>query len=511
VLRRARIALWPAGFAFGAAVEWIVRPELMALDAAVGFVLVGLGLVVWSRRSESLAGPIMVGTGFAWFLGTVAGWAVYLHRAPLAQLVLTYPSGRIPRSSRLQAVALVTAYAYAAAYPVAGNHYASIAFGIGLVALSAVRYASVGGPERRARATALAAATLFASALVLDAALRLADVGRGRVLLTVYDVAVCLVATVLFLNLVRRRWAQATVTGLVVDLGEPDTAGTLRDRLARTLGDPTLVVGYWLVEQNAYVDETGRQVQLPAAADERGVTSIMENGAQIAVLIHDAAVLDDPELVSGVAAATRLAVSNARLQVEVQARLVEVEASRRRIVEAADEQRRRLELELRGGAQRRLGRVAELVADVGPGLGDQLRAAQAELQEFARGIHPALLTEGGLVAAVRELAARCPVAAEVRVPSERFPAPVEAAAYFVCSEALANAAKHADATQVRIGIVRTDARLEIEIADDGIGGADLSAGSGLRGLADRVESLGGQLRLASAPGGGTLLTAWLPI
>jgi hypothetical protein len=491
-------------------VEWIARPELLALDATVGFALVGLGLVAWSRRSESWAGPIMVGAGLAWFLGTVAGWAVYLHRGPLAQLVLTYPSGRLPPLSRLQAVALVTAYAYAASYPVAGNHYASIAFGVGLVALSTGRYASVGGPERRARATALAAATVFATALLLEAALRLADVGSGRVLLSLYDAAVFLVAAVLFLDLFRRRWAQATVTGLVVDLGEPGTAGTLRDRLARTLGDPTLVVGYWLAEQNGYVDEAGRQVPLPAAGGGRGVTPIAENGRQIAVLIHDAAVLDDPELVSGVAAATRLAVSNARLQVEVQARLVEVEASRRRIVEAADEQRRRLELELRVGAQRRLGRVAELVAGVGPDLGAQLRAAQAELQEFARGIHPALLTEGGLTAAVRELAARCPVAVEARVPSERFPAAVEAAAYFVCSEALANAAKHADASQVNIGIAKQDQRLVIEIVDDGVGGADLSAGSGLRGLADRVESLGGQLRLASAPGGGTLLTAWLP-
>jgi signal transduction histidine kinase len=301
------------------------------------------------------------------------------------------------------------------------------------------------------------------------------------------------------------------VTGLVVDLGQPAAAGTLRDRLARALGDPSLEVGYWLAEQDQYVQESGEPIELPEAGAERVVTPIDQGGHRVAALVHDAAVLDDPGLVSAVASATRLAVSNAQLQAEVRARVAEVEASRRRIVEAADEQRRRLELELRQGAQRRLTRVAELVGDVDPELELQLVGARAELGEFARGIHPATLTERGLATALRELAERSPLPVEIAAPSERFPAPVEAAAYFVCSEALTNVAKYGKASRIGVRVAREDAWLTVEVVDDGVGGADPAAGSGLRGLADRVEALGGRLSVESPPGSGTRLLAELPV
>jgi hypothetical protein len=510
-MRRLRYALWPAGLAFGLAAEWVGRPQLTGLDAATGFALLGLGLAAWSIRPRSGVGPIMAAGGFAWFLGSFGNWAVYLHRGPLAHLLLSYPAGRIPSSSRLDRAAVVTGYAYAAAYPVAGNDYATIAFALGLVALAARRYIVAGGPERRARASALAAAAAFGLVLALGAAARLADVGSESTVLWPYDLVVCLIAVGLFVDLLWGRWAQAAVTGLVVDLGDTDAAGTLRDRLARTLGDPTLVVGYWLPEQSRYVDEGGRPVELPAAGTGRAVTPIDEDGRRFATLVHDSAVLDDPGLVSAVASAARLAVANARLQGEVHARVAAVEASRRRIVEAADKQRRRLELELRHGAQRRLARVAELVSDVDPALEHQLMGARTELDEFARGIHPATLTERGLAAALHELADRSPVPVEIAATPERFPESVEAAGYFVCSEALANVAKHADATQVRARVTRKDRRLTVEVVDDGAGGADPSAGSGLRGLADRVEALGGRLLIQSPSGTGTRLVAELPI
>jgi signal transduction histidine kinase len=148
----------------------------------------------------------------------------------------------------------------------------------------------------------------------------------------------------------------------------------------------------------------------------------------------------------------------------------------------------------------------EPLADVRAGLD----TARAELREFARGMHPATLTERGLREAVRELAGRSPVAVDVAVPATRFPPAVEAAAYFVCAESLTNVAKHADASQVRIGITQEDGRLTVVIADDGIGGADPSRSSGLRGLADRVEALGGSLAVESPPGGGTRVIAELP-
>jgi hypothetical protein len=165
----------------------------------------------------------------------------------------------------------------------------------------------------------------------------------------------------------------------------------LRDRLARTLGDPTLVVGYWLPRHRRYVDEAGRPVELPAAGAGRAVTPIEENGRRIAVLVHDLAVLDDPALLSAAGSAARLAVSNARLQAEVGTRVGEVEASRRRIVEASVEQRDRLERELREGAERRLAHVAELLADGGEPLADVragLDAARAELRSSRAGCIP---------------------------------------------------------------------------------------------------------------------------
>ena len=333
-------------------------------------------------------------------------------------------------------------------------------------------------------------------------------------MLWVYDAVVLLVGLGLAADLFWGRWAQAAVTGLVVDLGEPGSAGTLRDRLARALGDPTLAVGYFLPEQGGYVDEAGRPFELPVAGAGRAVTPIDEAGNPVAALVHDAAVLDDPDLVSAVASAARLSVSNARLQAEVRARVTEVEASRLRIVEAADAQRRRLERELREGAERRLARIAELLDECGPqlaGVRGDLDLARAQLREFARGIHPAILTEAGLAAAVGDLSERSPVPVTVAVPAGRWPPAVEAAAYFVCSEALTNVAKYARASQVAVAVEEIGDRLTIRVVDDGIGGANPADGSGLRGLTDRIEALGGNLHVDSPPGGGTRVTAEVPL
>src|SRR5215475_4837107 len=219
-MRRLRYALWPVGLAFGVAAEWVSRPQFMVLDAAAGFALLFLGLVAWSRRPASRAGAIMSAAGFAWFLGTLWAPAVFWHRGPLAQLLIL--PGR-------QAV-------------VAGSDYATIIFALALVALSAYRYVAGTGPERRARLASLLAAVALGLVLVADSIARLAGVGADSVLLLAYDLTVCLIAIGLAADLLWGRWAQGAVTGLVVDLGEPAAGGVLRDRLARALGDPTLVV-----------------------------------------------------------------------------------------------------------------------------------------------------------------------------------------------------------------------------------------------------------------------------
>jgi signal transduction histidine kinase len=514
-MRWLRLALWPASLLLGIAAEWGAwtdDPGGAALDLAVGLLLIGLGLVAWRRRGSSAVGPLMAASGFAWFLGSLAAWALYLHRGPLVHLVVSYPSGR-PRS-RLQWAVVAAGYACAVASPLARNDEATILLALAVWATALHRFLVARGPERRARASALGAAAMVAVALMLGAAARLAGVDADREVLWAYEVVIGVVAAWLFADLLWGRWAQAAITGLVVDLGELGDAGTLRDRLARALGDPSLVVGYWLPGEGRYVDEAGRPVELPSAGAGRAVTPIEQDGEPVAALVHDASVLGDPRLVADVAAAARLAVANARLQAQVRSRVAEVAASRRRIVQTADTQRRGLERRLHRGAEQRLGRVAELLSDSGPLLADiavALEAARAELREFARGVHPAALVEGGLAAALAELAERSPVPTEVRAPSERLPAAVEAAAYFLCSEALTNIAKYAQASRASVRLETRDGVLAVEVADDGAGGADPAGGSGLRGLADRVEALGGRLQLDSPPGHGTRLTAEVPL
>jgi signal transduction histidine kinase len=323
-----------------------------------------------------------------------------------------------------------------------------------------------------------------------------------------------LVAVGLFGDLLWGRWTQAAITGLVVDLGEPEQAGTLQAKLARAVGDPSLLVAYRLPDTDGYVDEAGRPVALPAAEASRTVTYLHQGGRQIGALVHDAAVLDDPDLVSAVAAAAGVAVANARLQAEVRARVSEVEASRRRIVEASVAERRRLERELREGAERRLAHVTQLLAGRGVAAADlhrELQEVRAALTEFARGVHPRTLTEAGLPAALAELSARCPVPVQVSVPQQRLEPAVEAAVYFVCSEALANVAKYAQASQASVWVQRRAGLVAVEVRDDGVGGADPAGGSGLRGLTDRVEALQGRLWVDSPPGGGTRLLAEIPL
>src|SRR5215472_6286443 len=250
----------------------------------------------------------------------------------------------------------------------------------------------------------------------------------------------------------------------------------------------------------------------------------MRGGEPVAALVYDAALADEPELLEATVAAARLAIDNARLQAEVRAQLEEVRASRARIVRAGDVERQRIERNLHDGAQQRLLalsfalRMAESRADSDTELkaaladaANELKEALSELRELAQGLHPAMLTRSGLAAAVRAAARRASVPTELtEAPDERFPPDAEAAAYYVVSEALANAGKHASATRARVSIGRSGGVLRIEVADDGAGGADAAKGSGLTGLADRVAARGGTLSVSSPPGAGTVITAELP-
>ena len=523
-MRLLRLALLLGAVVLAGVAEWVSYEAgdlaLVVADGVVGLVLVTCGVIAWQRRGESRVGPLLALSGYAWFAGTLWPQLLYLHRGPLVHLQLSYPTGRLRR--RLAQGAVAVAYVDAVVLSLAENDVLTLVLAA-LVAVAALDgYLRASGTARRAGVPALAAALAFAGVLAFGAVQRLAGWDADREALWAYDVVIACLAVVLLVDLLRGRWAEAVVADLVVDLGKRADTRTLRDELGRALGDRSLVLGYWLPEEGRYVDDTGRPVELPDPGAGRAVTPIAHEGQPVAILVHDEAVLDDPALVDAVASAARMAVANARMQAEVRARVLELAASRRRIVEAADAQRRRLERELSAGAEQRLAVVAAILDETraavdGPAAAtlaeteDELRRARGELRDFAQGIHPSALTDGGLSAALPDLALRAGMPVDLEISVGRLDPAIEAAVYFLCSEALANAAKHARATGMAVAVTQSRGRLLVEIADDGVGGADPARGTGLRGLADRIEALGGRLSVESLPRQGTRLLAEIPV
>jgi signal transduction histidine kinase len=496
----------------------VTAPEAAA-DLAAGLALLAAGAATWARASRSRTGPLLALAGSAWLAGDVWSGLVYAHRGPLVHALLTYPSGRT--RSRLTIAVIALAYVDGLVPELARAPGATIALVVAVVAAAAWRCWGARGLERRVRMVPLGCALVVGSTLVLAAVGRAADLGTGDFAAWVYNAAIVLTAGTLAADLLSGRTVRAAAMGLVVDLGESQEPQALRAALARTVGDPALEIAYRVDDE--WVDEAGRPLHLPAEDTKGRLTSVVEDqGMPVAALMHDPAALRDDRLARSVEAAVRLALANVRLQTEVAARVREVAASRRRLVEAGDEQRRRLREELRGGAERRLSDVSDDLAALAADRHDEVRdalaalvteldEARADLAGFAQGVHPRALTEGGLAAALRELAEQAAVPVVLDVPSRRFPAPHEAAVFFLCSEALANVAKYARASGARIEVAATGSGLLVRVADDGRGGADPGRGTGLRGLADRVEALGGTLSLTSPRGAGTRLEAVLPI
>jgi signal transduction histidine kinase len=560
----------------GAIRSEVLPPGRAWLHYAVGLIAIAVALVVWDRRPDSRTGVLMIAvvlTGAASELNVVfpasslavtLGLASTVIYAPLfAQLVLSYPTGRL--GSRLERDFVVAAYAFAVVYPLplllfddprAAHDPDVWECGTCAVPLTHVAWADVTGAMHLLNG--LFAVLIVVFLVVLARKIVRAAPGLRRVVLplvvvmflvaaraavqagllffgsstsfwtssTMYwseSVALLAMPTALAAGMLWARSARSAAADLVVEL-EHTPPGSVRDALARTLGDPSLELALWLPERAAYVDAEGRPVELPAPSSGRAVTVLGSAEAPVAALVHDPVLRERRALLQAAGAAARLALENERLQAQLRAQLAELRSSRARIVTAGDEERRRLERDLHDGAQQRLlalGLALQLArTQLGPQangaaalLGeadDELRAALDELRELARGIHPAVLTEQGLEAALRTLAERSPIPVTiVETPCERLPAPTEAAAYFLVSEALANAAKHARASRVRVS-VRLDGDAVIDVEDDGIGGADPAHGSGLRGLADRVHALDGTLAIDSPDGCGTHLRAELP-
>jgi signal transduction histidine kinase len=321
------------------------------------------------------------------------------------------------------------------------------------------------------------------------------------------------------------RLHRGAIAQLMIELGSAASPASLREPLARALGDPSLEVAFWIPAEGRYVDAAGHQTELPTGEPRRAVSVLRHEGQPIAALSYDSALIEEQTFLDAVAAATRLTLENARLQAEVRAQLAEVRASRARILAAGDEERKRLERNLHDGAQQRLlaTRLALQMARGELPRGDgaasaiideadaELQGALEDIRTLARGLHPAILTDEGLTPALATLARRSQVPVEiVCVPPERLPGEVETAAYYLVAEALANAAKHADASQFRIAVHREHHYAVVLIDDDGCGGARIIPGGGLAGLRDRVDAIGGRLRVESQAGAGTHLRAEIP-
>ena len=548
----------------------LLAPTLV-LEVAVGWSFVTVGLVAWTRRPDSRTGALMVVLGFAWFARFAVAVAarpafvigvllssVYL--SVLVHLLATFPGGRV--QNRAERVVVTVGYLLSAPLDavflllgaqrglgegpppgglvIAARSGASTPSGVDLAVQAVVvalllslltivftRWRTAGPAQRRSLTPGVLGGAVVVGTILVErtAILLLIPPSVGVVLAWSAQVVLVVWPVALLLGLLRSQLDRSAVGRLIVELGAGlPVPERLRSVLARTLHDPTLQLAYWLPERRAFVDATGVPVAVEANGG-RGLTRLERDGEPIAVLVHDPVLSTEPELVAAVAAGAGMAVQNERLHAEVRSQLREVRASRARIVEAADGARRRVERDLHDGAQQRLVTVALALrlaqtqlgsatsAEIGALLdeaGAELAGALEELRELARGIYPVLLTDAGLGPALTSLAERSPVPAVVGdVPARRWPDAVEQACYFVVSEALANAAKHAGADRVAIDVRADGSGLCVQVADDGRGGAD-AAGSGLRGLADRVAAVGGELSVHSPRGGGTTVIATVP-
>jgi signal transduction histidine kinase len=546
-----------------------IDPIRIVITGIVSGTFVATGLLAWTRRPDNRMGPIMVLAGVFlltdlfqggtdWRLAPIGIIGTTVADILLGYLILAFPSGRLRSTSdrvflaaatiallstaSLAFVALdprafgldvdnpyliVSDPAFAAAARAAAN-LTSLVVLIGFLAIFTVRWARASGPARRTFSAVILPSYVLVISIMVAVVVNAIDAPPEVRLAAgiTQALARALIPIGFLIAILRTRMARSAIADLVVELGDAPTPARLRDALSNALGDPELSVAYWSPSSATFVALDGTPAELPAEGSGRAVTVLERDGEPIAAIVHDAALLDDPGLVASVASAMRLAVENERLQAEVEAQLGEVRDSRARIVAAGDAERKRVERDLHDGAQQRLVsltlalRLARLKLgdDADPEVrrtleqaSEEARSALAELRELARGIHPQILTEAGLGPAIESLADRSPVDVGVELGTERrFSPAVEATAYFVVSEALANVAKYADAKRALVRTGWKDDELTIEIADDGVGGAAPGPGGGLRGLADRLSAIDGRLELVSPAGGGTRLLAHIP-
>ena len=483
-----------------------------ALDLVVGIVLVTSGGVAWRQRPESRIGAILVLTGAAWFAGYLTSGLAFLHRGPLTQAHLSYPTGRL--RGWLPSATVALAYAAAVTDAFAASPWLQVGLA-GLVAASALRlFGAARGTARVAARPALLAALAFAAALVLGGVNTLSGWRLDTTVSIAYNLLVGIVAIVLVSDLLRGAWTDDAVADLVTNIRQ-DTRPGLQSELRRALDDPGLHIGYWNAARNAYVDEAGADMPDPESGPERDrAVTVIDDHGPLAKIVHDAELVRDPAW-EQVLTVLRLAIRNSRMHAEIDAAIAQLRESRRRVLEAGDDQRRQMVDVLTAGPFAQLAAADAQIRACGDLNGErdeilaELGAVRAELEALVNGIRPAALAAGGLAAALPTLAARSALPVDLTVRTPRLPTEAETAIYFCCAEALTNTSRHARATSARVEVTTDSGVVRLVVQVDGVGGAG-HTGSGLRGLADRVEALGGTLDLASPHDGGTRLTVLIP-
>ncbi len=554
--RRIRLAIGVLGTIVAVTGETIAlrsgEPASTAmLHLAIGLTYLLGGLAIWGHEPANRTGKLMTAVGLTWFIGTATGSSIAVlselalafedtFTVLLVALVLAYPTGRLESRIDRAAVAILAVGAtalnvlYSTSLPLIADKSSGLYGGLALATMTVVvvvrRWVIAPARSRRDLVPVLIAGLVFMVTLLINIVRRIADVPDdvGAVLIAARDLAPAAIPIALLIGFYRQseRRQRALVEAIP-------------DRMIRFTHDGRYV--------ESSTEERGRPDAPSYGLSGRRFHELLFREAGPAALVATAAALDSGELQAFDVSLelpggtrqfeARIAPSGAD---EVTAIVrdftaqrtadAELRRSRARILEAGDAERRRLERDLHDGAQQRLVSLSlalRLLRSRLAGEGDgadpeavaaadeaaaQVKIAIRELRELARGIHPAILTEAGLGPAITALAERSAVPASVEaLPDRRLPLVVEATAYFVVSEALANVAKYASATSASVAAACDAATLRVEVADDGVGGADQARGTGIRGLQDRVAALGGRLTVSSPLGEGTRITAEIPI
>jgi signal transduction histidine kinase len=563
-----RVGLVLSASALGLWTHWPWRSEAdigTVAEVAVGVAFVVTGVLMWSEAAQRRNGTLFVAVGLLW-LGNDVGWrltgvlpALAWAVRPLDELVLIvilmrYPASRIADRLTRRIVAVIIA-AVLIPYYLSGllwvpyqdgwartfwwptvigvndvAHGMSRTYSIAALTAAAVvlvlavrRYVLTRGLHRRELFPVLLAAAAVALSYVARGVIEVKQGNEevGWTFALASNLAMLMIPVAFAATALRRRLDRSAVADLVLAIPQPATVGSVRDALRRVLIDPSLQVYVWLPDHGSYTDGADVLPALPGG-DQLRVEVGDARGGRLAVVLLDPTLQRRTDVVDAAVRAAALNLENARLHADLVAQLQEVARSRTRIVEAGVAQRRQVERDLHDGAQQRLLALASTIGRARTAAEDpvvqalmeqargELRQALQELRDLARGIHPAVLEQIGLRAAVDTVAEALPLPVHVTVEAGRLPAAVESTTYFVICEALTNVVKHAAATRADVTVLYRDGTVGVTVADDGTGGAVAAAGGGLAGLSDRVAALGGNLRVDSPAGGGTRLTVELP-